>query len=548
MLRSLHIENYVLIDSLEISFPEGLIIITGQTGAGKSILLGALSLLTGAKADATLISEGADNLVVEAEFDVKDTNGSIRKILDNADVEFDDGALLIRRVVNRSGRSRSFINDSPVPVGVLAELASFLIDIHSQHQNIALTKESFQLSLLDYFAGTHDLCGKCHAQWAEYRKLEKELAEIREQIKANKANEDYNHAQWEQLEKAGLKDGELEELEAEQKELASAEQIKELLGKASEAENVCAELKDAYRALEKVSEFTQGASELAERMESARIELEDIFYEVDKKNASLAVSAERLEEVEDRISLLLSLLRKHGVADIAGLIKIKENYGKALSDSSELEFKESSIEKMAREAEEKYFKIATELSEKRQNAAGELASELQKSIRSLELERAVFKAELKKCSPCENGLESCTFLFDSNGNAPTELSKCASGGEFSRIMLCIKEMMAHYANMPTMIFDEIDTGVSGSVAHKMGQLICKMGQNMQIFAITHLPQVAAKGHAHYMVRKEEKNGKVTSTICLLDKNERLREIARLLSGESITPESLANAQSLLNNA
>lgn len=545
MLKSLHIENYVLIDSLDITFPEGLIIITGQTGAGKSILLGAMSLLTGAKADASLISEGADSLVVEAEFDVKDTSGVIERLLEEADAEYDDGTLLIRRVVHRSGRSRSFINDSPVAVGVLAELASFLIDIHSQHQNMLLAKSAFQLSLLDYFAGAHDLCEKCGSEWAALREAEKELAETKEELARNRANAEYNHAQWEQLDNAKLREGELEELEREQRELASAEQIKELLTKAGDAAQACQELKDAHKALEKVEQFWDGAGELAERMESARIELEDIFYEIDKKNSAMGVSGERLEAVEDRISLLLGLMRKHGADSVEALIQTRDNFSRMLSDSSELEFKEEELMKKVEKCRKEYLSTAQRLHEMRAKAAPNLSKELEKSIRALELEKAVFRVELSECSCGERGMDSCLFLFDSNGNHPSELSKCASGGELSRIMLCIKEMMARFANMPTMIFDEIDTGVSGSVAHKMGQMICKMGRNMQVFAITHLPQVAAKGDAHYVVRKSEKGGRVTSTLSLLSDADRVQEIARLLSGESVTPEALANAESLL---
>ena len=545
MLKSLHIENYVLIDSLDITFPEGLIIITGQTGAGKSILLGAMSLLTGAKADASLISEGADSLVVVAEFDVKDTSGVIERLLEEADAEYDDGTLLIRRVVHRSGRSRSFINDSPVAVGVLAELASFLIDIHSQHQNMLLAKSAFQLSLLDYFAGAHDLCEKCGSEWDALREAEKELAETKEELARNRANAEYNHAQWEQLDNAKLRDGELEELEREQRELASAEQIKELLTKAGDAAQACQELKDAHKALEKVEQFWDGAGELAERMESARIELEDIFYEIDKKNSAMGVSGERLEAVEDRISLLLGLMRKHGADSVEALIQIRDNFSRILSDSSELEFKEEELTKKVEKCRKEYLSTAQRLHDMRAKAAPHLSEELERSIRALELEKAVFRVELSECACGERGMDSCLFLFDSNGNHPSELSKCASGGELSRIMLCIKEMMARFANMPTMIFDEIDTGVSGSVAHKMGQMICKMGHNMQVFAITHLPQVAAKGDAHYVVRKSEKGGRVTSTLSLLSDADRVQEIARLLSGESVTPEALANAESLL---
>lgn len=545
MLRALHVENYVLIDSLDITFPEGLIIITGQTGAGKSILLGALSLLTGVKADASLISQGADTLIVEGEFDVEHSAEGLSAYLKEHELDSDDGALLIRRVVNRTGRSRCFVNDVPVSAGVLEELASYIIDIHSQHQNLLLCKSAFQLSLLDHFGGYSALLDKCSKNWTALCKAKEELGGIIKKTETARASEEYNRSQWEQLDKARLTAGEYEELEAQQKELASAEDIKELLTQSLEAQSCCTLLKESQRSLEKVSRFYPGAEDLIKRMESSRIELEDIFFELDKKNSSLEFSQEKLDSVEQRLSLLLSLLRRHNATSIEELIQIRDSLSESLFNMEELQGRKEELEKTVQKAQEEYDNVCALLHEKRVKAAAELSEEIQKSIRSLELDRAVFEVSLKEDSPSAGGTDRCCFLFDANGNRPADLAKSASGGEMSRIMLCIKEMTARFSHMPTMIFDEIDTGVSGSVAHKIGQMICLMGKNMQIFAITHLPQVAAKGDAHYIVKKSAKDGRNTSTICLLSQEERVQEIARLLSADTITAEALANAKSLL---
>lgn len=545
MLRALHVENYVLIDSLDITFPEGLIIITGQTGAGKSILLGALSLLTGVKADASLISQGADSLIVEGEFDVEYSAEGLSAYLKDHELDSDDGTLLIRRVVNRTGRSRCFVNDSPVSAGVLEELASYIIDIHSQHQNLLLCKSSFQLSLLDHFGAYTPLLEKCSKSWAELSKAKEELRSIIKKIETDRASEEYNRAQWEQLDKAHLRAGEYEELEAQQKELSSAEDIKILLTQSLEAQDCCTLLKESQKILEKVSRFFPAAEDLIKRMESSRIELEDIFFELDKKNSSLEFSQEKLDSVEQRLSLLLSLMRRHNATNIEELIQIRDSLSESLFNIEELQESKEKQEKTVQKAQEEYDNICFLLHEKRVQAATGLSEEIQKSIRSLELDRAVFEVSLKEDAPSATGTDRVCFLFDANGNSPADLAKSASGGEMSRIMLCIKEMTARFSHMPTMIFDEIDTGVSGSVAHKIGQMICLMGKNMQIFAITHLPQVAAKGDAHYIVKKSEKDGRNTSTICLLSQEERVQEIARLLSADTITAEALANAESLL---
>ncbi len=553
MLRSLSVRNYVLIDSLDISFPEGLVIITGQTGAGKSILLGALSLLTGSKADASIISAGADSCVVEAEFSVDNSSDEIRALLEEAEVEWEDGSLLIRRVVYSTGRSRSFINDSPVQVQLLSDIAGHLVDIHSQHQSLMLTSRAFQLSLLDNYAGLGELRGEATRSWQQLQAARSSLAEARERLSRLSAEYDYNRAQFDQLDKAALRDGELEELEEEQKQLANAEEIKtnlaqamDMLDPSDERTSVSSALRDAQKLVEKTARFVPALSELGERLDSARIELDDICSEIDRIGSSVVLSQERLVEVEDRISVIYSLMRKHDVRTVAELIAVREKFSEALFDGSSLEERVAELEKEVAAAEKAYDSLCARLHEARVKAAPSLASEIESSIHGLELEKALFTAELSESKPGPTGTDAVTFCFSSTGKtAPVDLARCASGGEISRIMLCLKAMMARYAGMPTMIFDEIDTGVSGSAAHKMGALICEMGRSMQVFAITHLPQVAAKGSAHYVVEKSEQDGRTVSSIREVSGEDRVTEIARLLSGATITPEALANAKSLL---
>ena len=548
MLRSLHIENYVLIDSLDISFPEGLGIITGQTGAGKSILLGALSLLMGAKGDASLISAGALNCIVEGDFSAPE---ALRPALEEADVEWDDGNLLIRRVLNAGGRSRSFINDSPVNVQLLQEISAQLIDVHSQHQSLQLADHRFQMKVLDSFAGCVSDVEACRERWNNAQSLARDLDALHEKLSRLKADRDYNASRFKQLEDARLRDGELEELDAEQKQLANAESIKESFAAASallqpeEGMSVESALKEAERVLEKLSGLVPGCSDLAERLRSSRIEIADIAETVSELDSRVDLSQERLEQVEERMGLLYDLMRKHGCASVAELIAARERYGEALFDSDALEGRISELEKQLSAEKKAHNSLCKKIHEAREKAAPALASGIQEALRFLELDRAVFAVDVMPAEPSAIGSDALMFRFSASGGAPVDVAKCASGGEISRIMLSLKALMARYTGMPTMIFDEIDTGVSGSAADKMGQMICRMGENMQVLAITHLPQVAAKGSAHYVVEKGGSGDGTVSSMRLLSKEERVREIARLLSGERITPEALANAKSLL---
>ena len=556
MLDRLQVRNYVLIDSLEIDFPEGLIIITGQTGAGKSILLGALSLVMGSKADASMISDGADNCVVEAEFDADPSDEALKAELEENDVEWDNGHLIIRRVVNRSGRSRSFVNDSPVSVQVLQTLSSRLIDVHSQHQTLMLSDKQFQLGILDHYAGNSELRSECAALWKTQSALKGEIQELDSLIARMSAEKEYNEAQYRQLEAASLQEDELEALEKEQKQLANAEEIKtclsgteELFSASSSVDGISVDtaLKEASRLLSKAGRYVPSASELSERVNSCRRELDDVLSEVCTLNSRTDLSQDRLEQVEARMSLIYGLLQKHGCKDVAELLAVRDRYSEMLSDTTQMSEKRLALMEQLQKVSAELDEVASRLHDSRSAAAPSFASEIESSIREMELPYSVFEVELTEQPLGASGKDGVVFRFSATGRGAVEVAKCASGGELSRIMLALKSMMARYTKMPTMIFDEIDTGVSGSVADKMGSVICSLGDHMQVFAITHLPQVAAKGRAHYLVSKDIDPlfGSAVSKIERLSDEQRVLEIARMLSGSVLTDEAVANARSLI---
>lgn len=561
MLKALHIKNYVLIDSLDIGFPAGLVIITGQTGAGKSILLGALSLVMGSRADSSVIGAAGDNCVVEAEFEVNDEDGSLRQYLDENEIDFDPvegkGQLTIRRILNSNGRSRSFVNDSPAPLKVLSMLSSRLIDIHSQHETMLLRDKQFQMSMLDHFAGDSGLLQSCRTRWERLTGLKNDLDEVNANLSRTNAEKDYNQAQFERLDSAHLKDGELEELETEQKQLANAEEIKSSLYQVEnyfspsgddaqdDRMSIDSMLKESSRILDKLSSYIPSVSALSERIESARLELDDVLSEVSDLEAGTEISDERLQEVEERLSLLYDLLKKYSCSQVSELIELRDRLSESLADTSVLEARKSALEKEIAEAEKDLADACSDLHDARAKAVPGFSENICNSIRSLELDRSVFDVVLEPGKPGPDGSDTILFRFSSTGKSPVDVAKCASGGEMSRIMLCLKAMMARYTNMPSMIFDEIDTGVSGSVADKMGSMICSMGDYMQVFAITHLPQVAAKGDAHYIVTKEFDGDRAISSIRKISGEDRVMEVARILSGSRVTPEAIANAKSLL---
>lgn len=551
MLASLHIRHYVLIDSLDIDFPEGLVIITGQTGAGKSILLGALSLALGAKADPGVISEGADSCVVEAEFQVQD---NLRELLESNDVEWNGGFLTVRRTVHASGRSRSFINDSPVTVQLLSSISGRLVDIHSQHQSLLLKDRGWQLSLLDFYAGNVDLVSSCRRTWGELMTVRSKLGEAQKRLSSLSADLEYNRSRYERLVAASLREGELEELEEEHRTLSHAEDIKSglegvcSLMEPQEGTEVSTVLRDGARSLERLSSYLPAAAELSERLESVRIEIEDIEDEIRRISDSVDVSPERLGQVESRMSELYSLFKKYGCRTVEELIAQREELGGAVAGTSDLEEEISSLQREEKALVQKHSDICGQLSLRRAGAAPALSQSVQESVRALEMDKAVFSVRTAACEPGINGADEVSFLFSADSGRLEDVSKCVSGGEMSRIMLSLKAIMAEYTAMPTMVFDEIDSGVSGSVADKMGSLICSMGGRMQVFAITHLPQVAAKGTAHYVVSKSEEEGRTRSSISRVSGEDRVKEIARLLSGATVTDAAVANARVLISES
>ena len=556
MLRSLHVEHYVLIDSLEIRFPEGFIVLTGQTGAGKSILLGALSLLMGAKADAGMISDGADSCVVEGEFDGRG-DAALEAAVKAEDLDWADGQLLIRRVVSRSGRSRAFLNDEPVSLPVLTALSARLVDIHSQHQTLLLTDRKTQLSMLDFFAGDAETLAAYRQCWRALQERRAELNRVREEAARLREEQDFLRSRYETLSAAKLREGELAGLEAEQQLLANAEQIKESLCRAEslftpveeDRASLSATLKDIVAQLEKAGRYIPSLLPLAERTASARLELDDIADELSAVNARTDVSTDRLTQVEDRIGTLYELMRRFSAAGEAELIAERDRLAGLLEGCETASDRQAALEKEVAALEKELAKQGSALSKAREGAAKPFAAEVKSLLKGLELDKAAFLVEIAPAAPGPDGADAVTFRFSATGTAPVELARCASGGELSRIMLCLKALMARYTKMPTLLFDEIDTGVSGSVADKMGAMLSRMGGDMQVFAITHLPQVAVRGSAHYLVEKAvAASGAAVTSIHPLDADARIRETARLLSGAAITPAALANAKALLSEA
>ena len=482
----------------------------------------------------------------------------LRDELDENGVEWDGGHLIVRRVVNRSGRSRAFVNDSPVSVQVLQDLASRLVDVHSQHQTLLLSDKNFQLDILDHYAGNQQLKSECAGLWRESSSLKSEIAQLDARIARMAAERDYNEAQYSQLEAAALSEGELEELEEEQRQLANAEEIKTCLSNAEElftsassvdCMSVDSSLKEISKLLVKAGRYIPALSDLSGRVDSCRAELDDILSEISSVNSRTDLSGERLDQVEARMSLLYGLLQKHGCKDVAELVCVRNRYSEMLFDSTQMEEKRAELDSQLSKVSSELGAVADKLHSSRMAAAGNFAADIQESIRGMELPYAAFEVTIEDIPLCVTGHDAVVFRFSANGKNPVEVAKCASGGEMSRIMLALKAMMARYANMPTMIFDEIDTGVSGSVADKMGSVICSMGADMQVFAITHLPQVAAKGCAHYLVSKEidPSSGVAVSKIERLSDEQRVLELARMLSGSVLTDEAVANARALLKN-
>jgi len=552
MLKSLSISNYALIESLEISFPEGLIIITGETGAGKSILLGAISLLLGSKADKDILKDGDRNCVVEATFTIEQSPQTDTIFLQNSLEPASD--IVIRRVVSPNGRTRSFVNDEPVSLQFLKDISEKIVDIHAQHEHLLIGDSNFQMSVLDSFAKNSHLLERYRSLYLKTKDLEREFVKLNEVLAKEELELEYNKFQFNILESAKLSVGELEEIEAEFNLLSNAEEVKSSLFQMTNLLNingvsVVQSLKEITSIASKISAALPKAAQLSERVESCRIELKEIERELATVAEAVTVNPERASSLEDRLSTLYDLLKRYKASDINELIAIRDDL------SGKLFMRESIREKLLEltleldKSREELKESSLELSKSRVAASSGFSSEMVSKIRELEMPHAQFEVKHHFLADYNfYGKDNITLYFSANKNIPVkELSRVASGGELSRIMLCLKAIMARGQGMPTLIFDEIDSGVSGSIADKMGLLIDALSQKMQVFAITHLPQIASKGECHLLVFKEFRQvGSTVTKIKKIEKEERVMEIARMLSGTELTDAAVANARVFLS--
>ena len=554
MIRHLHIENYALIEHLDMDFHTGFSVITGETGAGKSIIIGAIGLLLGQRADSRSIKADSRRCVVEAIFDLsQDTLGDF---FQENDLDFDGTECIIRRELTSTGKSRAFINDTPASLTQLKELGEQLLDVHSQHKNLLLGKEDFQLSVLDIVANHQDTLDAYKHEYQVYRSLSKQLEDALEEVKASKEDEDYLRFQVNQLADADLKEGEQEELEKEAETLEHAEDIKSALYTAAnhlqtsnDGTDALGLLKQCLSGIQSISSVYPSAEEWAERLDSCYIELKDLADELENQAEDVEYNPQRLEQVNERLDTIYTLQKKHGVESVEALLTLQaEMEEKLLRITNSDDF----IEQLRGQVEtqkEKVLSLAKKLSQTRMTTAKGVEKEMEKRLLPLGMPNVQFKCSVLAI-PSElsaTGYDQVQFLFNANKKGePKPVSQIASGGEIARVMLSLKALIAGAVKLPTIIFDEIDTGVSGSIAEKMARMMQEMGERgRQVISITHLPQIAALGAHHYKVYKEDTQDDTLTHIIPLNDEQRMEEIASMLSGEQLTQAALDNAKTLL---
>lgn len=549
MLKSLYIKNYALIDSLEIDFESGFSVITGETGAGKSIILGALSLILGQRADAKSIKQGESKCVIEGYFDISDYN--LTEFFENLEIDYEPTCLLRRELLS-SGKSRAFVNDTPVTLSDLKELGSQLIDIHSQHQNLLLGDTRFQMQIVDTLAGNKKLLKEYQATFFDYKKAQKALDDLRNLSKRGKEEEDYLRFQYESLKTVALKSGEQEELEEELETLNHSEEIKIALYKihsllTDDEHGIVTALKDSLNTSQSLVDIYPKSEDIVQRIENSYIDLKDLGTEVERMGENIEFDPERLSLIQTRLDTIYTLQKRHSVDTIAQLIAIYEDLEHKIENIDSYDEQLEAIEKDLLLKTEKMLVLAKQLTDSRKAITGKFEKELVEKVAYLGMPNVQFKCEIiAEEQPNLYGMDDLLFLFSANKNVPLQpVAEIASGGEISRLMLCLKSMIAGAKALPTIIFDEIDTGVSGEIADKMGIIMKDMGTKMQVIAITHLPQIAARGKAHYHVYKSDSDDMTTTNLSRLSDKERLEEIARMLSGTTMTEAAIQNAKVLL---
>ncbi len=553
MLKEVHIRNYVLIDRLDIEFKDGFSVMTGETGAGKSIILGAMNLLLGGRADSKAIRQGADKCTIEGSFSI---NGyGLEQFFSDNELDFDPDETIMRRELSSSGKSRAFINDTPVTLTQLRELGCRLIDIHSQHQNLALGTQSFQLDVVDTIAANNKAKIEYERSFDHWSELKTRLARLKAEFESDNTDREYLKFQLEGLEGAKLINGEQEELEKEADILDHAEEIKQELFGASQIlsgdeEGCIQKLRLALQSLRSAQKNYPQAQELAERLDSCLIELKDIAATVDDAQENVNFDPTRMEQVNERLDLIYSLLKKHKKESIAQLLELAGNIRTRLDRTGSYEFDIEQLTKQTESASLEMEKKATELTRTRKKASEVIIKDIKELLVPLGIPNVQFGIDIQPSSGYNrSGHDDLKFMFSANKSVPMQdISQVASGGEIARVMLCIKSLMAGARALPTIIFDEIDTGVSGAVAERMALLMKQMSAgNRQVLAITHLPQIAALGQIHYKVFKTDDYDATHTRIAVLEGDDRIREIAGMMSGSTLTKAALDNAKALIDN-
>ena len=551
MLKRLSISNYALIDQIEILFDQGLTIITGETGAGKSIILGALSLILGERADSSSIRNKERKTVVEAVFDIKDYN--LKSFFQENDIDYYEDELIARREINPNGRSRAFVNDGVVGLATLKELMTRLVDIHSQHSNMLLSRPSFQLSILDNIAGHYDDLNSYSDIYNNYRDTERKLNELRDNYDRNHSEEDYLRFQLNQLQETNLKPGEDEELEQQQRRLANATSLKEDLWKVinilnGEEQSLLDQLQDVHHSLAVAEENLEEVAGMSERVANSLIDLKDIAQSISSIEENLNNDPAALQQVEDRLNAIYSLERKHNVKTVNELLELQAQYQERLEAIDCSEERINAMQQQLDGQRSEALKLAQVISERRKKAAAEFSTKLIPLAQNLGMKNLQFHVDFKNVEINASGCDNVDFLFAFNKNqALMPVKETASGGEISRLMLCIKSVIAQSMSLPTIIFDEVDTGVSGEIAHKIGDMMGDIAHHIQVVAITHLPQVAAHSNSHLRVFKTDTATQTVTSVERLNDEEHVTEIARMLSGSEVNQAALENARALIND-
>ncbi len=553
MIQNLKIQNYALIKHLDIDFEKGMSVLTGETGAGKSIIIGALGLLMGQRADTKTIREGEQKCIIEGTFILPEKKDNLRQALwfDEMDIEYDTQCI-IRREINVNGKSRTFINDTPAQLNQLKELASWLIDIHSQHENLLLRNDDFQRDIVDAVAGNGELVRQYEKEYKNYKKLLNDLQQLTEQKENYDRTYDYVKFQYDQLEQAHLQHDELEALETEQQQLEHTEDILSALSTAIslldyEESGVCQALKECVNRLKHVEHYLPSLPQLKQRLDSSSIEINDILSELTSLQEHTSFDPERLQIVEERIDLINNLLQKHHVQDTKQLLELKEQFAQTLEEHDNFDERLNMLNKQLAEQKEQLSSLANQLTGSRKKACPTIVAQVEKDLKTLGIQHARIEIRITPLADFTgSGIDDVRIFFAANKNQTLRpAQEIASGGEIARLMLCLKSITTQQQAIGTIVFDEVDTGVSGEVASNMGEIMRAMSEHRQVIVITHLPQIAAKGQQHYKVYKQDGETMTETHIKRLNNDERIEELAHLLSGDTLTQAALDNAKALL---